>query len=293
MEAKAIRGVMAAYDLDEPSVAVGMELRSFFERKLATEGVELLLRIEVERIRKRPYGSVMVFYRAKSQHGPYSRQTRFFDADFVVNATGYQSLTPNLTNPLGAAVHPLGFDVVYQACLAFRYEDTAPGEKPFSFIVMDGWFPCLMPSIDHGPAAYQDQCRDSGYGTEDEPRSAEDGPPSLPPQPQRDYILTHGSYTILGSFPRPEEAQDLLDRACSPFSTSSDSYSQEEANLLYKLRTAAETEMCHFWPLFRDRFRYRGCQSTVLAKLRTECEFRSSIVFSQERVIYVFCRQDK
>lgn len=153
---------------------------------------------------------------------------------------------------------------------------------------MDGWFPCLMPSIDHGPAAYQQQRRDSGYSTEDGTRSAEGGPPSLNPQPQRDYILTHGSYTILGSFPRPEQAQDLLDRACGPSSTSSDSSSPKEANLLCQLRTAAETEMCRFWPLFRDRFRYRGCQSSVLAKLRTECEFRSSIVFSQERVIYVF-----
>lgn len=55
-----------------------------------------------------------------------------------------------------------------------------------------------------------------------------------------------------------------------------------------QLRTAAETAIRRFWPLFQDRFRYRGCQGSVLAKLRTECEFRSSVVFARDRVVYVF-----
>ena len=220
-EAKAIKGVTSAYDLDEPSVAVGTELRSFFEHKLAAEGVKILLDVEVQRIRRRPYGPLVVYYRTKSPGNRCIRQTGFLDADFVVNATGYQSLTPNLT----VEAPPLGLNVVYQACIAFRYEDTAPGERPFSFIVMDGWFPCLMPSIDDGPVACDQQRRENGY-SKDQPHSAEAGSTSRSSLPsRRHYILTHGSYTILGSFPRPEQAQHLLDRVLSPSPSSSPSSS--------------------------------------------------------------------
>ena len=218
------------------------------------------------------------------------RQTGLLDADFVVNATGYQSLTPNLT----VEARPLGFDVVYQACIAFRYEDTAPGEGPLSFIVMDGWFPCLMPNIDDGPVACDQQPRENGY-SKGQPHSAEAGSISRLSSPsRRHYILTHGSYTILGSFPRPEQAQHLLDCVFSPSPSSSPSSPPCESAFtnashpISQLRTAAETEICRFWPLFRGRFQYRGCQGSVLAKLRTECEFRSSFVFAQDRIIYVF-----
>lgn len=274
VEAKAVQGVTAAYDVDEPSVAIGTELRRFFEHKLAAEGVEVVLDVEVQKIRRRPGEPLTVVYRKNSPGNRCLRRTGFLDADFIVNATGYQSLTPNQTTSVDAEAQPLGCDVVYQACIAFRYEDTAPGEKPFSFIVMDGWFPCLMPSIDGDPAAYATSPQ--------------------PSPPRRHYILTHGSYTILGSFTRPEQAQDLLDRVCSPspsFSPSSssrDSAFTNEANLVSQLRTAAETEICRFWPPFRDRFHYRGCQGSVLAKLRTECEFRSSVVFARDSIIYVF-----
>lgn len=289
-EAKAIRGVTAAYDLDEPSVAVGAELRSFFERKLAAQGVTVLLDMEVQRIRRRPYGPLVVSYRIKSPANRHISQTGLVDADFVVNATGYQSLTPNLTPPLdggeggGGGTRPMGLDVVYQACIAFRYEDTAPGGKPFSFIVMDGWFPCLMPSIDDGgpPAAHDRQLRENKNGhSNGKPRSAEVAstpPPPSPPPPQRHYILTHGSYTILGSPPRPEQAQQLLGRVClpppSPSAPRGDPASTNDApHPASQLRAAAEAEIRRFWPLFRSRFRYRGCQGSVLAKLRTGCEF--------------------
>ena len=292
-EAKAIQEVASAYDLDEPVVAVGTELRSFFGHKLAVEGVKVLLDVEVQRIRRRPYGPFVVFYTTKSSGGQCTRQTKFLDAGFVVNATGYQSLTPNLT----VEARPLGFDVVYQACIAFLYEDTAPSERPISFIVMDGWFPCVMPYIDDGPATCDPHRKDSDYSN-DEPQSAEAGSTQhLSSPPRRHYILTHGSYTILGSFPRPEQAQHLLDRVLSPFPSSSpsshssfpsDSTFTDTSHPLSQLREAAQSEICRFWPLFRGRFQYRGCQGSVLAKLRTKCEFRSSVVFAQDRVIYVF-----
>ena len=89
-------------------------------------------------------------------------------------------------------------------------------------------------------------------------------------KPSRDYILTHGSYTILGSFPQPGQAQSLLDRI------------SEDSTVTPQIRTAAEDEMTRFWPSFKERFVYRGWQGTVLAKLRTHSEFRSSVVFEKE-----------
>lgn len=288
-DAKAIRGVTAAYDLDEPSVAVGAELRGFFERKLAAQGIEVLLGVDVQRVRRRPHGPLSLMYRAESPADRRGSRTGSLEADYVVNATGYQSLTPepapSLDDGGGGAAPPLGLDVVYQACIAFRYADRAPGEKPVSFIVMDGWFPCLMPSIDDGPAATDGQRGENSNG-KGRPRPAEVGSPSPPPlPPERHYVLTHGSYTILGSFPRPEQAQRLLDQVCSVPRSPSPTDASRTAS---RLRAAAEAEICRFLPVFRDRFQYRGCQGAVLAKLRTECEFRSSVVFARDRVVYVF-----
>ena len=106
VEAKAIEGVTAAYDLNEPSVAIGTELRSFFEHKLAAEGVKVLLDVEVQEIRRRPCEPFTVFYRKNSPGNRCIRQTGFLDADYVVNATGYQSLTPNQTTTVDAEARP-------------------------------------------------------------------------------------------------------------------------------------------------------------------------------------------
>ncbi|KAL6722059.1 hypothetical protein ACLMJK_001164 [Lecanora helva] len=249
----------AAYELDEPSVAVGAELRHFFEKRLADTRVEMLLDTEVTNIRRRPYGPLMVFFKVKRNNG--HTDTKFVDADLVINATGYQSLTPNA---LGTS-RPLGFDVVYQPCIAFCYEDSSPGAKPISFIVMDGWFPCLMPSIDHGQAG-NPSLRTHNNSTEHH----------LAGNLQRNYILTHGSYTILGSFPKPEQAQTLLNQL------------SQQLTVTGRIRKLVEDEMCRFWPGFEHRFHYRGWQGSVLAKLQTRQEFRSSVVFEKDRVIYVF-----
>lgn len=86
VEAKAIRGVSSAYDPSEPSIAVGRELQSFFERRLAATNVEIILDAEVERTRRRPYGPLIVFYFAKGKDGCKRRQ--FLDTDLIINATG-------------------------------------------------------------------------------------------------------------------------------------------------------------------------------------------------------------
>ncbi|MHA6197674.1 FAD-dependent oxidoreductase [Pseudomonas wadenswilerensis] len=219
------RNMGAAYDLDEPSAVLGVRLRDYFRARLAAAGVEVRCRRQV-----------------LEAHGVGGRMRLALDdggcvdVDRLVNATGYQSLVP----PGGPVL-----DVVYQVCLGLQYEDSQPGQKPISFIVMDGWFPCLMPCVDdHEPSP-------------------------------RHYVLTHGSYTILGSFPTPGQAQALLD-------------SLDDAFVESRVRPLSEQQMCRFWPGFRPRFRYAGWKGVVLAKLRTRSEFRSSVVFEQAGIIHVF-----
>lgn len=225
LSASGYRNLEAAYDLNEPSAVLGGRLRDYFRARLATAGVEVRCQRQVleahaggGRVRLSLDGGESV------------------EVDRLVNTTGYQSLVPPAVPVL---------DVVYQVCLGLDYEDREPGQKPISFIVMDGWFPCLMPCIDR-----HDQ---------------------LP----RNYVLTHGSYTILGSFPTPGRARALLE-------------SLDDAFVESKVRLLSEQQMCRFWPGFRPRFRYTGWKGVVLAKLRTRSEFRGAVVFEQAGVIHVF-----
>ncbi|KAK4504635.1 hypothetical protein PRZ48_002596 [Zasmidium cellare] len=139
---------------------------------------------------------------------------------------------------------PQALDLVYQVCIGFDFEDTQPGDKPFSFIVMDGWFPSLMPCIDEG-------------------------------RTPKDYVLMHGSYTILGSYNEPQSAWSLLNSL------------KTEEKIMSRLLEATQREMIRFWPKFENRFEYKGWHGTVLAKPRTHCEFRSSLVFAKDKIVHV------
>lgn len=77
------------------------------------------------------------------------------------------------------------------------YKDTKPGNKPFSFIVMDGWFPCVMPTV-------KDETFDNTY------------------------ILTHGCYTIMASSQTPYHAQAILDSYTDEFINDGSRLSCEE-----------------------------------------------------------------
>ncbi|KAL8833192.1 MAG: hypothetical protein Q9176_008072 [Flavoplaca citrina] len=46
--------------------------------------------------------------------------------------------------------------------------------------------------------------------------------------------------------------------------------------------------MSRFWPAFGGRSKYVGWKGAVQAKLKTESEFHSSVIFEHDRVIYVF-----
>jgi hypothetical protein len=167
-----------------------------------------------------------------------------YNFDQVINATGYQSLLPkNIKSDL-----PFDIDVVYQPCLALSYNDKQPLKNPFSFIVMDGWFPCIMPYIDEM---------------------------LTPDQSQTKYILTHGKYTIMASCETYEEAQTILSQITDSF-------------IIEEIKPPSEFEINRFWPEFDNRFEYTGWKGEVLAKIRTKNEFRSAVTFTcPDDVIHV------
>ena len=90
----------------------------------------------------------------------------------------------------------------------------------------------------------------------------------------RKYIMTHGKWTIMGSFKTSTEARVLLD--------SLDDYFIKD-----KIRTQCEAEMKKFWPKFDNRFKYIGWKGAVVAKLKTNKEFRSAITFEKDGVIHI------
>jgi hypothetical protein len=161
--------------------------------------------------------------------------------DKVINATSYQAFLPNPSD------FPFDMEVVYQPCLALIYEDQTPGIRPFSFIVMDGWFPCLMPYVT---------------------RAEVDGTPF------KNYILTHGKWTIMGSFKAISDAKDVLGKL-------------DDAFIVDKIKEHAEKEMRRFWPAFEERFKYIGWKGEVLAKLKTKKEFRSAVTYEKDNIIHV------
>lgn len=222
------QSLQSAFALREPSVALGERLRRYFCARLSAAGVEVRCRSSVDRVITR--------------HTDYElmlEQGECVTVDKVINCTGYEALLPD------AASSALGLEVVYQVCLGLRYRDLQPGQRPISFIVMDGWFPCLMPVVTDHRACFHD------------------------------YLLTHGSYTILGSHPTARAARTMLDGLDATF-------------VERHIKPLAEYEMTRFWPAFAKRFAYAGWKGAVQAKLRTRSEFRGAMVFEHAGVVYVF-----
>ncbi len=229
-EEQGFRELETAIDLDEPSAVLGEPLREAFMGYLKTAGVKVVCNFDVEKIEKDAAGNLMV-HGNKSAEG-FSK---------VINATGYQAHLPKKND------FPIEMNVTYQPCLSLVYEDTQTGNKPISFIVMDGWFPCIMPVCD---------------------REQTD-------MASREYILTHGKYTIMGNFQDPNNARTVLSRLNDAF---------VETNI----KKPSESEMNRFWPEFSERFRYKGWRGEVLAKLKTKKEFRSGFTYENDDVIHVF-----
>lgn len=216
-----------AAKLDEPSIVLGARLREAFRQKLIDAKIPVLCNLPVKSIQRQSDKTIVVT--GDAVH-------RVFDK--VINTTGYQSFIPDgLKNNF-----PVNMEAVFQPCLALCYQDKKPMSKPISFIVMDGWFPCLMPYVDEAP--YKNR-----------------------------YIMTHGNYTIMGSYDTPQQAHKVLNELTDDF-------------VLTKIKANAEREMCRFWPSFLGRFTYVGWKGSVLVKLKTQREFRSAVTFEHDNVIY-------
>ncbi|CEK10033.1 FAD-dependent oxidoreductase [Legionella hackeliae] len=160
------KGVDSVMDLDEPSIVIGDRLRELFSKRLKEAGVTVLCKSSIEDIKSLPEGTILI-----------DRQGNSSEFDYTINATSYQQFIPkNIKENF-----PVDMDVVYQPCLGLKYRDRTPGDKPFSFIVMDGWFPCVMPCIEDNPFKHE-------------------------------YILTHGAFTIQASSNTPGEAYEVLNK---------------------------------------------------------------------------------
>lgn len=226
------RDMQAAINVKEPSIVVGRRLARGFEHRLSEAGVEVVYECEVTGI-------------ATESDGVHVERKRGIPCKFdhVVNATSFQNLLP-LSREL-----PYEIRVLYQPCLALVYEDkeAKPTDQPFSFIVVEGWFPCMMP--------YDDR-------------------PEVGPVTSKKYIVTHGKWTIMGSYENAREAQAHLDAVDDRFIESN-------------VKPNCEAQMRHYWPDFTHRFKYTGWKGEVLGKIKTNKEFRSAVTFRSGRVTYV------
>lgn len=164
-DASPLTNVQSSYNLDEPSIAIGERLRNYFEKKLSDARIPIYLNQEIQSIVPGENCAYIVDAQGSEQ-----------TFNYIVNATSYKALVPsNSTLQL-----PIDVSVCYQPTIGLKYRDRYHTGKPFSLIVMDGWFPCLMPTV----------TSDNFDGT---------------------YIMTHGCYTIMASCQTAELAQDLLD----------------------------------------------------------------------------------
>ncbi|PGH13860.1 hypothetical protein AJ79_03428 [Helicocarpus griseus UAMH5409] len=223
------RNVNSAYNLDEANIVVGERLRQAFVDRLRQASVKVRLNSDVQEIVSLNTTTLV------KVHGSN------YKFDVIVNATAYESLIPAQLSKL----LPSQIDTTYQSAIGVIYEDLTRRENLTSFIVMDGWYPCIMPMI-------------SSHNTH-----------------RREYLVIHGCYTILGSFDDYENAKRHLDQL-------------NDSIMDAKIRPQIDRELERFWPGYHRRFAYRGWKGGVIAKLKTTGEFRSSLTFEKDGVVYIF-----
>lgn len=157
--------------------------------------------------------------------------------DYVVNATGFQKIIPESFKD-----NPFDLEVIYQTVVALIYEDTEASEKEiFSLLTLDGASACLMPTANF-----------------------------------KEYLLTHGAYTTIGSFSTQKEAEERESTITSDF-------------ILEEVKPKAEADLSRYVNDFDKRFKYVGYNSGLIAKLNTENEFRLGFSFvGPDGIIYLF-----
>jgi hypothetical protein len=151
-----------AADIKEPSLVMGTQLRNFFKKKLKSIGVHIRCNATIVNIKSVDTKLVITTIDGEK-----------LTFDHVINATGFQALLPK---------EPLGLNIFYQACFALVYTQNTPSVKPFSFIVMDGKFPSLMP--------YDDRIDKNS--------------------PVLKYVLTHASITLSEKCPTLKDAENIF-----------------------------------------------------------------------------------
>jgi hypothetical protein len=240
LENSEYRNLLMATDMEEPSIAVGNRLRETFRRYLQEAGVTIITNYEVTKLHE-------TFTTNMTLVGIKNKRKVTYEFEKVINASGYNSV---LLNSSIGANFPFSMATVYQPCIALEYIDTQPtSDKPFSFIVMDGWFPCIMPYIEE----FDGDTVNTTYTAEG--------------LPQRKYILTHGAYTIMASCTTPSEAYGILNNITDEF-------------VRDKVKPLCEKEINRFWPQFGSRFRYVSWKGEVLCKLKTQREFRGCVTYA-------------
>lgn len=208
------------FNITEPSYYVGEKLRERITRDLEHEHVHIQYNRSITKIENNTL---------------FTDDGASYSFDYVVNATGYQALIPPSI--------PFDIEIIYQPCFALKYEDLTPGEKPFSMIYMDGWYPCIMPQV----------------GNEKE----------------NTYIVTHGKYTILGSFHSVTDANALLHTVYA-----------DNSYILHYAKPKIEKHLEQLWPKFKTRFKYLGYDGKVVAKPRCNTEFRGAITFRDDNGVF-------
>jgi hypothetical protein len=93
-------------------------------------------------------------------------------------------------------------------------------------------------------------------------------------KPGKKYILTHGKWTIMGSYDTPSKAKEVLTQLNNKW-------------IEENIKTHCEGEINRFWPAFAERFHYTGWRGSVIAKLKTKREFRSAVTYEKENIIQI------
>lgn len=229
-----LTNVHGAVNIEEPSIVLGERLRSTLRRYLTEAKVNVECNYKVKKIEQ-----VGNKFLVTDGFNP-----QYFDV--VINATGCRSfLPPDITQELN-------IDLVYQVALGLVYEDQKLTDKPFSTIIMYGWYPCILPLID-------------------EPEHIQQKHEAI----KRKYVVTHAKWTIMKTFTKSWDANSFLNR-----------------NLTLEfvrdnIRPKVEDEYKRFWPEFSSRFKYLGFQGCVIPKLSTKRDFRAAVTFKHEGIIHV------
>jgi hypothetical protein len=205
------------YNVLEPSLKMEI-IGKYFKNKIKNENIKLFLNYKVNEINNYVINNIKY--------------------DYIINCTYFKDFLPKQI--------PLNINIYYQSCLTLYYKDTEINNKPFSFTVMDGWYPCIMP--------YENTWKT--------PKN-------------RIYVLYHAKYTILGTYKTIDEANNTIEKLTDEIINNN-------------IKPLFEKDILKYYPKFKKRFEYIGYNTAIATKIKSQSEFRSTIVFSDNNMIHVF-----